>query len=149
MVEVEHAPLRRIQLNTVRGVVKFLHRALNFGFDLRVLRLVIKRPVFKDDVFPFGHVHELERRGDVPAPLQLMDVPEGEYIVFEHGPFDYETENAQVEAEIERAMKEFDYAAHGVQLDTAQGRVFYFYHDCTRFWKYVRPVKRVEDILGQ
>lgn len=87
--------------------------------------------------------------GEVPAPLQLMDVPEGEYIVFEHGPFDYETENAQVEAEIERAMKDFDYAAHGVQLDTAQGRVFYFYHDCTRFWKYVRPVKRVEDILGQ
>ena len=87
--------------------------------------------------------------GDVPAPLQLMDVPEGEYVVFEHGPFDYETENAQVEAEIERAMKEFDYAAHGVQLDTAQGRVFYFYHDCTRFWKYVRPVKRVEGILGQ
>lgn len=46
-------------------------------------------------------------------------------------------------------MKDFDYAAHGVKLDTAQGRVFYFYHDCTRFWKYVRPVKRVEDILGQ
>ena len=39
--------------------------------------------------------------GDVPAPLQLMDVPEGEYIVFEHGPFDYETENTQVETEIE------------------------------------------------
>ena len=87
--------------------------------------------------------------GEVPAPLQLMDVPEGEYIVFEHGPFDYETENAQVEAEIERAMKEFGYAAHGVQLDTAQGRVFYFYHDCTRFWKYVRPVKRLEGILEQ
>lgn len=59
--------------------------------------------------------------GDVPAPLQLMDVPEGEYIVFEHGPFDYETENTQVETEIERAMKDFDYAAHGVKLDTAQG----------------------------
>lgn len=81
--------------------------------------------------------------GDVPAPLQLMDVPEGEYIVFEHGPFDYETENAQVEAEIERAMKEFDYARTVSNWDTAQGRVFYFYHDCTRFWKYVRPVKRV------
>ena len=64
-------------------------------------------------------------------------------------PFDYETENTQVETEIERAMKDFDYAAHGGKLDTAQGRVFYFYHDCARFWKYVRPVKRVEDILGQ
>ena len=35
-----------------------------------------------------------------------MDVPEGEYIVFEHGPFDFETENASVEAKIEQAMKE-------------------------------------------
>ena len=70
MIEVEHAPLRRIQLNTVRGVVKFLHRALNFGFDLRVLRLVIKRPVFKDDVFPFGHVHELKRHGDFPGVIR-------------------------------------------------------------------------------
>lgn len=30
----------------------------------------------------------------------------------------------------------------GYQLDTAQGRVFYFYHDCKRYWKYVRPVKK-------
>lgn len=28
--------------------------------------------------------------GPIPAPLELMDVPEGEYMVFEHGPFDYE-----------------------------------------------------------
>lgn len=81
-------------------------------------------------------------RGDIPAPMQLMDVPEGEYIVFEHGPFDYETESALVEARIEQAMKAFDYAASGYELDRTQGRVFYFYHDCTRFWKYVRPVKK-------
>lgn len=52
MVEVEHAPLRRVQFDPVRGVVKFLHRVLNFGFDLRVLRLVIERAVLKDDVLP-------------------------------------------------------------------------------------------------
>lgn len=80
--------------------------------------------------------------GKIPEQMQLMDVPEGEYIVFEHGPFDFETENASVEAEIEKAMKEFDYSASGYNLDTAQGRVFYFYHDCKRFWKYVRPVKK-------
>lgn len=82
--------------------------------------------------------------GEVPPQMQLMDVAEGEYIVFEHGAFDFETENTLVEAKIEKAMKEFDYSESGCQLDTLPGRVFYFYHDCKRFWKYVRPVKRIK-----
>ena len=73
--------------------------------------------------------------GEVPSQMQLMDVPEDEYIVFEHGPFDFETENSIVEAEIEKAMKEFDYASSGYCLDTTPGRIFYFYHDCKRYWK--------------
>ena len=81
--------------------------------------------------------------GAIPPQMQLMDVPEGEYIVFEHGPFDYATQNAAVEQKIEAAMRDFDYAASGYALDTTQHRVFYFHHDCARFWKYVRPVKRV------
>lgn len=81
--------------------------------------------------------------GEIPEQMILMDIPEGEYIVFEHGPFDFETENSAVEEKIERAMKEFDYAAAGCCLDTTPGRIFYFYHDCKRFWKYVRPIKRV------
>lgn len=40
-------------------------------------------------------------------------------------------------------MKAFRYEETGYALDTTQGRVFYFYHDCKRFWKYVRPVKRI------
>lgn len=81
--------------------------------------------------------------GKIPEQMMLMDVPEGEYIVFEHGPFDYLTENSAVEQKIEAAMKAFDYAAAGYRLDTAQGRIFYFYHDCERYWKYVRPVCRL------
>ena len=81
--------------------------------------------------------------GEVPEQMILTDIPEGEYIVFEHGPFDFETENSAVEEKIERAMKEFDYASAGCCLDTTPGRIFYFYHDCKRFWKYVRPIKRV------
>ena len=80
--------------------------------------------------------------GEIPEQMQIMDVPEGEYIVFEHGPFDF-SQNQTVEQKIEQAMKDFDYAASGYELDTSQGRVFYFYHDCERFWKYVRPVKRI------
>ena len=66
--------------------------------------------------------------------MLLMDVLEGEYIVFEHGPFNLETENSIVEEKIEKAMKEFDHSSTGYRLDTTQGRVFYFYHylECTR-----------------
>ena len=82
--------------------------------------------------------------GEVPSQMQLMDIPEDEYIVFEHGPFDFETENSTVEAEIEKAMKEFDYASSGYCLDTTPGRIFYFYHDCKRYWKYIRPVRKIK-----
>lgn len=84
----------------------------------------------------------MDYQGEVPEQMMLMDVPEGEYIVFEHGPFDYETQNCRVEEKIEDAMKSFDYEASGYCLDTFQGRVFYFYHDEKRYWKYVRPVKK-------
>lgn len=80
--------------------------------------------------------------GKIPEQMQMMEVAEGEYIVFEHGPFDFETENQKVEAEMEKAMKDFDYEKNGYVLDDTQGRIFYFYHDCKQFWKYVRPVKK-------
>lgn len=85
----------------------------------------------------------LDYNGDIPPQMLMADVPESEYIVFEHGPFDFEKENRSVEEKIETAMKTFDYAAAGYCLDTTPGRVFYFYHDPERFWKYVRPVKKV------
>lgn len=84
----------------------------------------------------------VDYEGPVPEQMMIMDVPEGEYIVFEHGPFDYETENGAVEMKIEKAMKEFDYSATDYELDMTYGRIFYFHHDVKRFWKYVRPVKR-------
>lgn len=81
--------------------------------------------------------------GEIPSQMQMMDVPQGEYIVFEHGPFNFQTQNQSVEQKIEAAMKNFDYNASGYCLDTTQGRVFYFYHDPERFWKYIRPVKKL------
>ena len=80
--------------------------------------------------------------GAVPPNLTMMDVPEAEYLVFEHGPFDYEQENRSVEGKIEEAMATFDFDGTGYRFDTEPGRVLYFYHDPERFWKYVRPVKR-------
>lgn len=80
-------------------------------------------------------------RGAVPEQMLLMDVPEGEHLVFEHGPFEIQ-QNGAVEQQIEKAMRALDYPASGYCLDPAQGRVCYFYHDPERFWKYVRPVKK-------
>ncbi len=81
-------------------------------------------------------------RGEVPSQMILTDVPEGEYIVFEHGPYDYETENCHVEEMIEEAMKQFNYEDTGYCLDTTPGRMMYFYHDPAQFWKYIRPVRK-------
>ncbi|MGN0478701.1 MAG: AraC family transcriptional regulator, partial [Hominenteromicrobium sp.] len=82
--------------------------------------------------------------GEVPKQLLMADIPEAEYLVFEHGPFDYEKENRAVEEKIEQAMAEFDYAGAGCCRDTTPGRVAYFYHDPSRYWKYVWPIKRIQ-----
>lgn len=86
----------------------------------------------------------LDYDGEVPPQMLMVDVPEEEYVVFEHGPFDYEQENRSVEEKIERAMAEFDFTGTGYCIDTTTpGRFFYFYHDPKRFWKYIRPVRKV------
>lgn len=85
----------------------------------------------------------LDYKGEVPPQMLLIDVPEGEYVVFEHGPFEYESQNGSVEEKIEKAMASFDYSENGYQLDTSHGRVMYFFYDPKRYWKYIRPVKRL------
>lgn len=80
---------------------------------------------------------------DEVPPLQLLDVPEGEYIVFEHGPFDYDSENWSVEEQVNGAIATFDYAGTGYCFDDSPGRIAYFYHDPERFWKEIRPIRRV------
>lgn len=92
----------------------------------------------------YGARLPIDYNGPIPEQMQIMDVEEGEYIVYEHGPFDFEKESEIVEAKIETAMKEHDYAKDGYELDLTPERVFYFYHDCERFFKYVRPVKKID-----
>ena len=80
--------------------------------------------------------------GEVPANMLLIDVPEAEYVVFEHGPFDYEHENCSVEEKIDAAIANFDFADTAYCYDTSPGRMAYFFHDPERFWKYIRPVRK-------
>lgn len=80
--------------------------------------------------------------GEVPPQMQLMDVPEAEYVVFEHGPFDYEQENRSVEEKIEKAMAEFDFEGTGYCFDMTPGRIIYFYFNPEKHFKYIRPVRK-------
>ena len=81
--------------------------------------------------------------GEVPPQMLLIDIPEAEYIVFEHGPFDYEQENRTVEAKIAAAIENFSFADTGYCFDTAPGKIAYFFHDEEQFWKVIRPVRKV------
>ena len=81
-------------------------------------------------------------KGEIPPQMLFIDVPEAEYVVFEHGPFDYEQENRSVEEKIEAAMAAFDYSGTGYSFDTTPGRITYFYFNPEQYFKYIRPVKR-------
>ncbi|MCH1983277.1 helix-turn-helix transcriptional regulator [Ruminococcus sp. OA3] len=81
-------------------------------------------------------------KGEIPPQMLMVDVPEDEYIVFEHGPFDYEQENRSVEEKIEKAMSTFDFSGTGYCFDTSPGRIIYLYYDPQRFCKYIRPVRK-------
>ncbi|MGN1010561.1 MAG: helix-turn-helix domain-containing protein [Clostridia bacterium] len=83
--------------------------------------------------------------GEVPSQMRLAEIPEGEYIVFEHGPFDYEQENRSVERRIEKTMVDFDYRETEYSLDTSPGRIMYFYFNPERYFKYIRPVQRTKE----
>lgn len=80
--------------------------------------------------------------GEVPPQMRMADIPKAEYIVFEHGPFDYEQENCSVEGKIEKAMSAFDYSAHACCLDTSPGRFMYFFYAPDLYFKYIRPIRR-------
>ncbi|MBW9154543.1 helix-turn-helix transcriptional regulator [Clostridium estertheticum] len=90
----------------------------------------------------YGTRLSFDYKGEVPPQMLMIDVPEAEYIVFEHGAFDYEQENRSVEEKIEKAMATFDFAITGYCFDTSPGRIIYLYYNPERFLKYVRPVRK-------
>ena len=80
--------------------------------------------------------------GDAPGNMLVLNVPEAEYVVFEHGSFDYEQECETVGDKLQSAIDGFDYAGTGYEPDGAAGRISYFFFDPDKYEKRVRPVKR-------
>lgn len=85
----------------------------------------------------------LDYKGELPPQMLVVDIPEAEYIIFEHGPFNYKQENCSVEEKIEMAMATFDYTGNGYCTDITPGRIMYFYYDPEQYFKYIRPVKKI------
>jgi AraC-like DNA-binding protein len=97
-------------------------------------------PVPRAECYGIRLVHDYD--GEVPPQMLVADVPEADYIVFEHGPFDYEQENRSVEEKIDAAAAAFDFAGTAYRFDGSSGRIAYLYHDPARFWKWIWPVVR-------
>jgi AraC-like DNA-binding protein len=83
--------------------------------------------------------------GPKPENMQLIDVPETEYIVFEHGPFHYEEESESVSEKLEKAAASFDFSKTAYKLDHSAGRIEYFYFVPESFEKRIQPVKKTRN----
>ena len=78
--------------------------------------------------------------GPIPENMLLIDIPEMEYIVFEHGPFNFEEECETVGIKLENAIKSFDFSKTEYKPDASAGRIGYFYFVPESFEKRIQPV---------
>jgi AraC-like DNA-binding protein len=78
--------------------------------------------------------------GPKPAQMQIIDIPEMEYIVFEHGPFNYDEESETVGKKLEEAMNTKKKKKTEYKPDTSSGRIEYFYFVPESFEKRIQPV---------
>jgi len=78
--------------------------------------------------------------GEKPENMHLIDIPEREYIVFEHGPFNFEEECETVGKKLEEAINAFDFSKTEYKPDTSIGRIGYFYFVPDSFEKRIQPV---------
>ena len=100
--------------------------------------------IFEDGSMPeaYGVRLPADWSGEIPMQMLLLDVPEAEYIVFEHGKFDYEQESDTVGEKLQTAIDSFNYSGTEYVPDNANGRLSYFYFDPEKYEKRVMPVKR-------
>ena len=86
--------------------------------------------------------------GPLPQPLLLLDVPQADYLIFEHGPFDYHSEGDTVCQLLQAVMESFSYDDLDFEPDHTPGRLSYYYFDPSRYAKYVLPIKPEGDENG-
>jgi len=85
--------------------------------------------IYEDGKTPeaYGVRLPIEYAGEIPPQMLIIAVPEAEYLVFEHGSFDYEQECETVDAKLKVVMDNFEYGATDYIPDPSVGRLSYFY----------------------
>jgi len=79
--------------------------------------------------------------GPIPEGLECLHISGGDYAVFHHPPYDFETEDRAVFEALRHAMEAWDPTAFGWSLDEA--RPIYQRHGCETFGQaFCRPVRR-------
>jgi AraC family transcriptional regulator len=82
----------------------------------------------------------LDYNGTYPEQMLCIDVPEADYIVFEHPAFDYEKSGATVVDKVHETAYGFDFSKTDYELQECKNRVGYFYHCPDKYIKIIRPV---------
>jgi AraC family transcriptional regulator len=92
----------------------------------------------------YGIPVPLDYNGDVPEGMELRIVPESEYLVFFHPPFDYLKDNGAVMSIVEQAAWNFDPGSMGYTWNDAPGHAYQRHFPEGYGYAVLRPVKKKE-----
>jgi hypothetical protein len=81
-------------------------------------------------------------QGTTPKQRLFISVPKAEYVVFEHGPIDFEKECNAVGEKLQDSMSSYSFSDTQYRLDESPGRISYYYFDPAQYMKRVRPVRK-------
>ena len=78
--------------------------------------------------------------GALPHQMICIDVPQGEYMVFEHPSFEYEKCGATVGERVFQTAYGYDFSNSEYKIEECNNRIGYFYHNPDKYLKILRPI---------
>lgn len=133
--------------NTISGLMDSIKGKLD-GNDneLGVFSGQLMFRIFEEDKRApecYGIRVSTDYKGEIPSQLLSREVPEGDYLIFAHPTFDYETMSKTVVEQVTKMSGEYPISETGYEYEEENGRISYIYHS-PDVWGYriVRPVKK-------
>lgn len=84
--------------------------------------------------------------GEIPAGMECREIPESEYLVFCHPPFDYLKDNGQVMNAVEQVAWSFDPSGMGYEWDEGTKQDYQRHYPEGYGYAVLRPVKKLNRI---
>jgi AraC family transcriptional regulator len=83
-------------------------------------------------------------QGELPSQMICDDVPAGEYLIFAHPTFDYETMSQAVIEKVKETVQQYSLDTTEYEYEEKNGRIGYLYHS-PEVWGYriVRPIRKL------